>query len=102
MPEKTLKKTVGSPVSEDDEFWDRETELALFIDYLESGHNLLLVAPRRIGKTSLLRRVAKLMPPSWICLNVDLQKSLSVEDAITELSISTHPHQPLWAKTKEV
>ena len=94
-----LKSTVGPFVEEDDKFWDREKELELFIDELDQGSHLLLVAPRRIGKTSLMRRAARLIANRYICLQVDLQSSETAADAVTQLSLATCAHRPLWRKT---
>lgn len=38
-------------------FCDRERESATMIDALHNGRNLTLIAPRRIGKTGLIRHV---------------------------------------------
>lgn len=46
---------VGPPVTGDD-FFDREREQAQVWDFLERDH-LLLLAPRRVGKTSLMQRL---------------------------------------------
>jgi len=81
------------------DFWDRETELPLFMEYLEQGANILLTAPRRTGKTSIMREAARQLEGKYICLHVDLQKSHSSADAIVELSTATRPHLNLWSKT---
>ena len=101
MAEKTLKRAHGNWVVED-RFWDREKEMELFIEYLEEGAHILLVAQRRIGKTSLMREAARLIEDRFICLQVDLQQSHSAADAIVELSTTTRPHQSLWEKTKGI
>lgn len=61
-----------------------------------------MAAPRRIGKTSLIREVALRISNKYYCLHVDLQKSESPADAIAELGRATHPHKNLWNKTKGV
>ena len=50
-----LKNTVGRPVSGGN-FFDREQERARIWRYLETD-NLLLLAPRRVGKTSLMKKL---------------------------------------------
>lgn len=45
-----MKNIVGSPV-EDGDFFGREAELAYFVDLLRQGNDILLLGPRRIGKT---------------------------------------------------
>lgn len=95
-----MKKTVGNWVT-GDRFWDREEEIPLFIELLDEGAHILLVAPRRVGKTSLMREVAARVADRYICLYVDLQKSESPIDAMVELGAATQPHLGLWARTRE-
>lgn len=96
-----LKRALGNWV-DGDRFWNREAELELLLEYLEEGAHLLIVAQRRIGKTSLMREAARRLGERCTCLQVDLQKSHSPADAIVELSIATRPHGSLWEKTKGV
>ena len=85
-----------------DKFWNRETDLARFIKEIDGGAHLLLVAQRRMGKTSLLREAARRLDDRYIALYIDLEKACSAADAVVELSLATHAHKPLWNKTKEV
>ncbi len=101
MTDTKLKRALGNWV-EGDRFWNREAEMELLIEYLEEGAHLLIVAQRRIGKTSLMREAARRLDDRFICLQVDLQKCHSPADAIVELSIATRPHGSLWQKTKGV
>ncbi len=101
MADVELKRALGNWV-DGDRFWDREAELELLFEYLEEGAHLLIVAQRRIGKTSLMREAARRLGERFICLQVDLQKSHSPADAIVELSIATRPYGSLWRKTKDV
>lgn len=81
-----------------EKFWDRETELALLAERLDDGAHLLLVAPRRIGKTSLMMEATRRLGDRYLCLYIDLQKSDSAADAIVALSLAVHPHKPLWQR----
>ncbi len=83
-----------------DRFWDREKEKDQFIEMIDDGANILLIAQRRMGKTSLMREVIRILNERYICLFVDLQKCESGADAIVELSVATFPHKSLWAKTQ--
>jgi hypothetical protein len=96
-----LKRAQGNWVT-GDRFWDREHEIRELINYLDDGAHVLIVAPRRIGKTSLMREAARVIDGRYICLHVDLQKAKSPSDAIVELSITTFPHSSLWEKTRSV
>lgn len=102
MAEPRLKRAQGGNWVVGERFWDREKDLELFIEYLDEGSNILLVAPRRIGKTSLMREAARRIEARYLCLHVDLQKSHSSADAIVELSKATRPYAPLWEKTKGI
>jgi AAA+ ATPase superfamily predicted ATPase len=93
-----MKRALGNWVV-GESFWDREKELGLLIEYLEHGANILLTAPRRTGKTSLMREAARNLEGKYICLQVDLQKANSAADAVVELSMATRPHLNLWKKT---
>ena len=101
MPTNKLKRAQSNWVV-DDRFWDREYELRAFIEYLDEGAHILLVAPRRIGKTSLMHEAARLIDGRFLCLHVDLERAHSASDAIVELSMATIPHASLWGKTKSI
>ena len=96
-----LKLGGGNWVS-GDKFWDREADLKLFAERLDDGAHLLVVAPRRIGKTSLLKEAAVRLSDRYLCLFIDLQKAHSAEDAVVELSLAAHPRTPLWDRVKSV
>jgi uncharacterized protein len=96
-----LKRTIGNWV-EGDRFWDREIEMELFIEKLDEGDHLLLIAQRRIGKTSLMRQASRLIQDRFVCLHVDLQEAASAADAVAELSVETRKHTSLWGKTKDI
>ena len=83
-------------------FWNRETEKQLFIERLDDGAHQLLVAQRRMGKTSLMAEVAESIQDRYICLFVDLQKCNNEPDAIVELSLKVRSHKSLWQKTRDV
>ncbi len=99
--EKKLKLGHGNWV-EGDKFWDREHEVEKLTELLDEGAHVVIVAPRRIGKTSLMREVARRIGGKYICLHVDLEKSFSPADAVVELSVATQPHRRLWEKTWEM
>lgn len=92
----------GNWVSGEDRFWNRTAEIGLFAQYLDEGASMYLVAQRRIGKTSLMREVARRIGDRYICLHVDLQDAHSPLDFVAALSAATRPHKSLWGKTKEV
>ena len=101
MSSPTLKRATGNWVV-GDQFWDREVELSLFMERLSEGAHLLLTAPRRIGKTSLLKEVARRLEGRFLCLYVDLQKAESPSDAVVELSLAAHACKPAWDRVVAV
>jgi AAA+ ATPase superfamily predicted ATPase len=60
---------------------DREAEDAKLRALAEEGNNARLVAPRRYGKTSLLRRAqARLSDDDWLTVYVDLLGIVTMDD----------------------
>lgn len=98
---KKLKMGQGKVVT-GEWFWDREKEKELFVQKIDDGAHVLLVAQRRMGKTSLMAEVAELLAERYICLFVDLQKCQSASDAMVELSLKIHPYTGLWERAKGV
>lgn len=97
-----LVREVGNWVS-GDRFWNRDQELWDLKELLSEGANVLIAAPRRVGKTSVMRKLCEeLERGSYRCLFLDLQRSQSGEDAIVELGVATRPHQTLWDRAKEL
>ena len=97
----TLERAVGNFVT-GDKFWNRDGEIETFVEYLDEGAHVLMAAPRRIGKTSLMREVALRVQDRYYCLHVDLQKSESSADAVAELGKATHRYKKIWGKTSEI
>lgn len=100
MPQK-LKREVGNWVS-GDRFWGRDFEIASFTQFLDEGAHLLLTAPRRMGKTSLMREVARRLEARFTCLFLDLEGGSSAADAIVELALVARPHASLAGRIGEV
>ena len=60
MPEfEPLLPTVGPPAEGDRRFFPRERIIAKILRKLRSGNHLLISAPRRIGKSSILKQIEK-------------------------------------------
>lgn len=76
--------TVGSP-AEGIQFLGREQEIRSAIDLLEKGHSLEILAPRRSGKSSLLRRLEKSLPQGWSGVFVNLEREFTAEDLAARL-----------------
>lgn len=70
-----------------DDFFDRVKETDLLTSTLAGGNNVVLIAPRRYGKTSLVFRVMDCLEAQGIpCLYIDLMSAFSLE-RLAELMI---------------
>ena len=97
-----LKNKYGPWVS-GEQFFDREKELEHLIRLLDEGNSLLIVAPRRVGKTSLVREAFRRMEErGWDdLLFVDVQDCSSPQDVIVSLSLAAQPYKHLWTKVTD-
>lgn len=69
-----MNNIVGQPV-EGEDFFDRQDELRRLWESLQEGNHVLLLAPRRVGKTSLaIRTGAEAVRAGWKYVLVDVQK----------------------------
>lgn len=93
----TLVNKVGPWVT-GREFWNRETESARLIQLLGQGENIIIAAPRRIGKTSLIRESLNRINGSgeMIGIMVDIQDCSKPEEAIVAISMALKPYQSIW------
>lgn len=82
--QRSLQREVGNWVI-GDRFFGREAELKRFIGLLDEGASISLIAPRRIGKTSLMREAARQIDERHICLHVDLEASHTPAEMFAEL-----------------
>jgi hypothetical protein len=97
MEQRQLKMAHGNWV-DGNRFWGRETDLRIFASNIDAGAHQLLIAQRRMGKTSLMKETARELATRYLAVFIDLQKCSSAPDAIVELSLALHPYQPLWKK----
>jgi hypothetical protein len=69
-----------------DEMIDRDAEATRLLALAEGGHASRLVAPRRYGKTSLLRRVLREAGDAgWATALVDLEGVLSLSSTVVRI-----------------
>ena len=98
---KTLKSSQGRVVA-GDTFWGREKDIELLTKRFENGGHVLLVAQRRMGKTSLMAELERQLNEQYICLFVDLEDACNASDAIASLSSKCKQFNGVWEKTKGV
>lgn len=78
-----------TPYLSKDLFCDREEETEKLIAYLESGRNITLISPRRLGKTGLIYRVfdeIAIRNIGYDTLYVDISATSSIDGFIKALS----------------
>ena len=66
-------------------FCDREQESAIILDALYNGRNVTLIAPRRMGKTGLIRHAfyhLKEQEPDIVTLYMDIYSTQSLGDFV--------------------
>ncbi len=67
-------------IAEGDSFYDRKEETKRIVDTLQGGNNIVLFAPRRYGKTSLVfRAMSQLEQQGISCVYFDLMPVYSLE-----------------------
>lgn len=86
-----LRNVVGPPV-QGEGFWGRSAEIERFSALLKGGDNIALVAPRRVGKTSLMREVSRRLDRDYICLHLDLEASSTPAEFFGELARVSGEH----------
>ena len=70
-------------IVEDDFFTDRVKELEEVLHKLDSENHLVLISPRRFGKSSLINKaITRLGRPS---ITIDMMKVLSVDDLSSQI-----------------
>ena len=74
-------------------FTDRVEEVAYIRQFIESQNHLIIISPRRFGKSSVVMRALKLSGRKYIFLN--LQKVVSVQDFAAKLLTEVYKRNPI-------
>ena len=69
-----MKNCVGQAVRGSD-FWNRESELSCIWSAIESGSHILLAAPRRVGKTSIMLRMQDKPIEGYLVIYLDTESA---------------------------
>lgn len=56
-------------------FWDRDDELEIIWEVIETGGHILLAAPRRVGKTSIMYKVLDEPKEDYVVLYLDTESA---------------------------
>ena len=98
-----IESSVGRPVRGIN-FFDREDERRLLWQHLRQSH-VLLLAPRRVGKTSLLMRMADEAPDhGHHAVYVSVADARSEDDVTRKLiaALAAHPaSDPIWRRLQK-
>lgn len=90
-----ISNKIGPPV-EGEDFFGREKEIRNANKLLDGKHSLLLSAPRRIGKSSLAKRlIEEKKHQGWKCVYIDLEET-STEEGFLRLVIKTFKKSGIW------
>lgn len=95
-----ISNKIGPPV-EGEDFFGREKEIRKANRLLDSNHSLLLSAPRRIGKSSLAKRlIEEKKQQGWKCVYIDLEET-TTEDGFLRLVIEAFKENGIWKQLAE-
>jgi hypothetical protein len=87
---------VGSP-ARDEDFWFRTEFLDDLWDALEK-HNVLLLAPRRTGKTSVMYRMLDAPRDGWLVIHLNVEDLKTPGDFTVSLIDAINEHQPRYLR----
>ncbi|UTJ07819.1 AAA family ATPase [Arcobacter roscoffensis] len=69
-----MKNCVGQAVRGND-FWDRNSEISIIWNKIDSGSHILLAAPRRVGKTSIMFNLLDNPKDDYIVMYIDTESA---------------------------
>ena len=84
---------VGSVVTEKSDFWFRKQFLRDLWRSIQK-HNVLLIAPRRIGKTSVMYRLLDAPKDKWLVIHLNVEELKTAGDFVISLVDAIREHQP--------
>lgn len=89
---------VGNPAIGDD-FIDREKEITQILSALKKD-SVLLIAPRRFGKTSIMRRLKELLDREGISVFLEVEDVYSPQRFVSEIVMALVENEQINKKTK--
>lgn len=94
-----INNITGSPV-EGSNFFGREKELEYVWKHIQKGNSIILSAPRRVGKSSLAKKIIKQANVAgWNTLEINLEEIKS-EEGFLKVFIKELQKQDWWEKAK--
>lgn len=95
-----VNNITGPPV-EGDDFFGREKELKVAWRHIQKGNSLILSAPRRVGKSSLAKKIlAEAKEIGWNTLEINLEEIKS-EEGFVKIFLEKLTNQTWWSKFKD-
>ena len=88
-----MKDFVVGSVARNEDFWFRDSFVDELWDALRK-HNVLLLAPRRTGKTSVMYRLLDQPREGWLVIHLNVEEVDSPAEFIVHLMDALHEHQP--------
>jgi uncharacterized protein len=79
-------------------FWDREREVAEITSYLSDGQSVLVTGPRRVGKTSVVRRVLEVAGPGMQRVFVDVEHHADPAEMFAALAAAASADAGVWRR----
>ena len=105
-----MQNITGQPVVGDD-LYGRDYELRTLWERLERGEHVLLLAPRRVGKTSLMLELRRQPRPNWHVIYIDVEGAADAADLFADIlaQLAGHPtyrrgieNIPGWQAAKNI
>lgn len=105
-----MQNVTGQPVVGAN-LYGRGYELTTLWERLERGEHVLLLAPRRVGKTSLMLELRRQPRPNWHVIYVDVEGAADAADLFADIlvQLAAHPaHRrgleniPGWQAAKDI
>ena len=105
-----MQNITGQPVVGDD-LYGRGYELKTLWERLERGEHVLLLAPRRVGKTSLMLELRRQPRPNWHVIYIDVEGAADAADLFADIlaQLAGHPtyrrgieNIPGWQAAKNI
>ena len=95
-----MRNVTGPPVTGED-LYGRRDEVERLWARLGRGEHLLMVAPRRVGKTSLMRELERDPRAGWDVVYTDVEAAEGAADLLARVhaGLLQHPRYRTWLKS---
>ena len=86
-------RNITGPAVLGDDLYGRDYELGRLWEHLEQGEHILMLAPRRVGKTSLMLELHRAPPEDWEVIYIDVEGGDGPADCVASIlaELAAHP-----------